>query len=116
MSEKIPRLPDEHLGRAREIVAEKRTKQKCKVCYDRGYIGTNQDNMLVPCSKCVDVEGVMEGWRAYVAETPALKELYGDYFEDEEEEEGTDEGEDKGEGEGEGESEDEGESEKSDKG
>ena len=82
MSEKIPRLPDEHLGRAREIVADKRTKQKCKVCYDRGYIGANQDNMLVPCSKCVDVEGVMEGWRVYVAETPALKELYGDYFED----------------------------------
>lgn len=109
MSEKIPCLPDEHLGRAREIVAEKRTKQKCKVCYDRGYIGTNQDNMLVPCSKCVDVEGVMEGWRAYVAETPALKELYGDYFEDEEEE-GTDEGEDKGEGVS------AGESEESDKG
>ncbi len=101
MSEKIPRLPDEHLGRAREIVGQKRTKQKCKVCYDRGYIGTNQDNMLVPCSKCVDVDGVMEGWRAYVAETPALKELYGDYFEDEEEE-STDEseGEDKDEEEG----------------
>ena len=96
MSEKIPCLPDEHLGRAREIVAEKRTKQKCKVCYDRGYIGTNQDNMLVPCSKCVDVEGVMEGWRAYVAETPALKELYGDYFEDEKEESADEnEGEDK---------------------
>lgn len=96
MSEKIPRLPDEHLGRAREIVADKRTKQKCKVCYDRGYIGTNQDNMLVPCSKCVDVEGVMEGWRAYVAETPALKELYGDYFEDEKEGNGDEnEGEDK---------------------
>ena len=57
--------------------------------------------MLVPCSKCVDVEGVMVGWRAYVAETPALKELYGDYFEDEEDQ-GTDEGE--------------GESEESDKG
>ncbi len=108
MSEKIPRLPDEHLGRAREIVAEKRTKQKCKVCYDRGYIGTNQDNMLVPCSKCVDVDGVMEGWRAYVAETPALKELYGDYFEDEEEE-STDESE------GEDKDEEEGGSEESDK-
>ena len=58
MYEKMPRLPDKHLGRAREIVAEKLTKQKCKVCYDRGYIGTNQDNMLVPCSKFVDVEGV----------------------------------------------------------
>ena len=46
MSEEIPRLPDEHLDRAREIVAEKRTRQKCKSCYDRGYIGTNQNNLL----------------------------------------------------------------------
>jgi len=91
MSEEIPRLPDEHLDRAREIVAEKRTRQKCKSCYDRGYIGTNQNNLLVPCAKCTDVDGVMEAWRGYVAETPALKELYGDYFEEEEEEEGTDE-------------------------
>ena len=91
MTEKIPRLPDEHLVRAREIVAEQRTKSKCKLCYDRGYIGTNQDNMLVPCSKCVNVDGVMEAWRTYVADTPALKALYGDYFEPEEEEEDAEE-------------------------
>ncbi len=91
MTEKIPRLPDEHLVRAREIVAEQRTKRKCKLCYDRGYIGTNQDNMLVPCSKCVNVDGVMEAWRTYVADTPALKALYGDYFEPEEEEEASEE-------------------------
>ena len=60
---KILFLPDEHLGKAREIVAAKRTKQRCKTCYDRGYIGTNQNNMLVPCSKCVDVDGEMEGWK-----------------------------------------------------
>ncbi len=84
MTEEIPRLPDEHLGKAREIVAAKRTVQRCKTCYDRGYIGTNQNNMLVPCSKCVDVNGVMEDWQVYVAETPALQELYGDYFEDDE--------------------------------
>lgn len=93
MSEEIPRLPDEHLGRAREIVAEQRTRQQCKVCYDRGYIGTNQDNMLVPCGKCVDGDGVMKAWREYVAATPALKELYGDYFEEEEEEGEAEEGE-----------------------
>ena len=85
MSDEIPRLPDEYLVRAREIVAEKRTRTNCKVCYDRGYIGTNQNNMLVPCGKCGDADGVMEEWRVYVAETPALKELSGDYFEDDEE-------------------------------
>ena len=48
MTEEIPRLPDEHLGKAREIVAAKRTVRRCKTCYDRGYIGTNRNNMLVP--------------------------------------------------------------------
>ena len=84
MNEEVPRLPDEYLGKAREIAVAKRTKQRCKICYDRGYIGTNQNNMLVPCSKCVDVDAVMVDWKNYVAETPELKEIYGDYFEEEE--------------------------------
>ena len=84
MNEEVPRLPDEYLGKAREIAVAKRTKKRCKICYDRGYIGTNQNNMLVPCSKCVDVDAVMVDWKNYVAETPELKEIYGDYFEEEE--------------------------------
>ena len=88
MSEKIPRLPDEHLGKAREIIADNRSKKNCKTCYDRGYLGTNQDNMLVPCNKCVDSDAVMAAWRTYVRETEELSELYGEYFEEEEGEEG----------------------------
>ena len=88
MTEEVPRLPDEHLGKAREIAVAKRTRQRCKTCYDRGYVGTNQNNMLVPCSKCVDVDAVMEDWKNYVAETPELQEMYGDYFEEEGEAEG----------------------------
>ena len=84
--EEIARLPDAHLARAKEIVAEHRTKKRCKSCYDRGYIGYNQNNMLVPCGKCVDTEAVMDAWRTYVRETAALAELYGDYFEADEEE------------------------------
>ena len=60
MTEDLPRLPDEHLGKDREIAVAKRTKQRCKTCYDRGYVGTNQKNMLVPCSKCVDVDAVAD--------------------------------------------------------
>lgn len=84
--EEIARLPDEYLARAREIVAAHRTRKNCKSCYDRGYVGTNQNNMLVPCSKCVDSDAVMEEWRQHVRQTPELAKLYGDYFEEEEEE------------------------------
>lgn len=90
MSESIPRLPDEHLAAARTIIADNRTKKNCKICYDRGFLGTNQDNMLVPCNKCVDSDAVMEAWRTYVCDNEELSALYGDYFE-EEEEEGTEE-------------------------
>ena len=84
--EEIPRLPDEYLVRAKELALEHRNDSNCKLCYKRGYQGVNQNNLLVPCSKCVDNDGLMESWRTYVRETPELKELYGDYFEAEVEE------------------------------
>ena len=58
-------------------------------------LGTNQDNMLVPCNKCVDSDAVMEAWRTYVRENEELNALYGDYFEEEEGEEGEGEEEQK---------------------
>lgn len=101
--EEVPRLPDEHLIRAKELVLENRTKSNCKTCYDRGYRGVNQNNMLVYCYKCVDNDALMQAWRTYVRETPALKEIYGDYFEEDEAEEKEggeeDEVEEKGDGE-----------------
>lgn len=83
----VPRLPDEHLQKAKEIIASQRTRSRCNRCYDRGYQGVDQHNMAVICSKCVDGEKVTEQWREYVRATPALVELYGDYFEPDEEEE-----------------------------
>tara|TARA_B100000405_G_scaffold265087_1_gene201980 strand:- start:141 stop:275 length:135 start_codon:yes stop_codon:yes gene_type:complete len=41
--------------------------------------------MVVPCSKCVNVEEVMIKWREYVRNDGELTALYGDYFEEEEE-------------------------------
>ena len=79
----VPRLPDTHLAKARELVAAHRLRQRCRTCFDRGYIGTNQDNMLVPCGRCVDQDAVMVAWRQYVRQTPELAALYGDYFEPE---------------------------------
>jgi hypothetical protein len=77
----VPRLPDAHLAKARELVAAHRRHQRCRHCLDRGYVGTNQNNMLVPCVRCVDEDAVMGAWRQYVRETPELTELYGSYFE-----------------------------------
>lgn len=82
--DKVPKLPDVHLDRAKEMVLGHRSRKNCKSCYDRGYQGINELNMLVTCTKCVDGEALMVEWRAYVKETPELTEMYGDYFEEDE--------------------------------
>ena len=84
MSEKIPRLPDKFIPVARDIVVKNRKKNSCKTCFERGFLGINQDNMIVPCSKCVDTEEIMVEWRKYVRDNEELSKLYGDYFEEEE--------------------------------
>ena len=85
--EDVPKLPEEHLEKAKEIISRHRTKKNCKRCYDRGYQGVNQLNMAITCYKCVDEEKVNEEWRAYVRDTTALTEIYGDYFEPDESDE-----------------------------
>ena len=82
--ESLPRLPDQYLEQAKEMIGRHRRRRSCKTCFDRGYLGVNQDNMLVPCSKCVDEEAVLAEWKEFVMATPELAELYGDYYEDEE--------------------------------
>ena len=86
--EEIPRSPDKYLENAREMVAKHRAKKSCKRCYDRGYLGVDQDNLLVPCPKCVAGDALLAEWRQFVRDTPELSQLYGDYFEAEPEEEG----------------------------
>lgn len=87
--EDLPKLPDEHLEKAKEMVSRHRTRKSCKSCFDRGYQGINQLNMVIPCHKCVDSDEVTKEWQAYVRDTPALAEAYGDYFEAAEEQEGS---------------------------
>ena len=79
------RLEDEHLEKAKEFAKNNRTKKNCDNCYERGYIGVNEQNMLIPCHKCVNLEKVMEDWKNYVSETPALKEEFKELFEEDEE-------------------------------
>ena len=82
MSE-TPKLPELHLDQAKQLAQHHRRPSRCKVCYDRGYQGTDEHNMLVLCPKCVDADAVLADWRAYVRDTPELSEMYGDYFEEE---------------------------------
>lgn len=81
--EEIPRLPDQYLAVARKMAAKHKAKKNCKRCYDRGYLGVDQHNLLLPCPKCVAGEALLEEWRQFVRDTPELSQLYGDYFEQE---------------------------------
>lgn len=87
--EEIPRLPDQYLATAREMVAKHKNKKNCKRCYDRGYLGVDQNNLLIPCSKCVAGDALIEEWRQFVRDTPELSQLYGDYFDKKDEPEET---------------------------
>ena len=78
----IPRLPKQYLEKAKDLACLHRTKKNCKACYDRGYLGTNEQNLLVTCHKCVDGDEVNKAWCSLVRETPELDAMYGDYFED----------------------------------
>ena len=82
--EEIPRLPDQYLANAREMVAKHKAKKNCKRCYDRGFLGVDQHNLLIPCPKCVAGDTLLVEWRQFVRDTPELAQLYGTYFEEEE--------------------------------
>ncbi len=77
------KLDDKHLEMAKEIVLSARKKKNCKVCYDRGYIGVNQQNMVVICHKCVDADKATEEWKKYVQANEDLMEHYEEFFEEE---------------------------------
>ena len=81
------RLPDEHLEKVRDFAVNNRTKKKCKTCYDRGYIGVTEENLLVPCTKCVDMEKVEGLWKDYVKSVPELFEHFKELFEEDNEKE-----------------------------
>ena len=82
--EEIPKLPDQYLANAREMVAKHKAKKNCKRCYDRGYLGVDQHNLLIPCPKCVTGDALIGEWRQFVRDTPELFQLYGTYFDEDE--------------------------------
>jgi hypothetical protein len=76
------KLTEEQLGKAKEIALSNRRKKNCGDCYDRGYIGVTEENLLILCPKCVDLDKSMVDWKEYVAEVPELKEQFQDLFEE----------------------------------
>lgn len=82
-------LEEKHLDQAKIIASNARTKKTCNNCYDRGYIGTTEDNLLVLCTKCVDMDKAMEDWKEYVSQHEDLKEHFHELFEEKPAEEET---------------------------
>ncbi len=82
-------LDELHLEAAKKIAAEHRKKSRCDECYDRGWIGVSEQNLLVLCSRCVDMDPAMEAWKAYVTEHEDLKEHFSELFEETPEPEST---------------------------
>ncbi|MCF7913210.1 MAG: hypothetical protein K9M99_11820 [Candidatus Cloacimonetes bacterium] len=77
-------LEEKHLDVVKEIAVRNRTKQRCDRCYDRGYIGVSQENLLVLCPKCVDMEKAQAEWKDYVSQHEDLMEHFADLFKEEE--------------------------------
>lgn len=78
------KLDDAHLEAAQKIAAQHRKKKSCGNCYDRGWIGVSEQNMLVLCTRCVDMEAAIEDWKGYVNEHEELKEHFSELFEEKE--------------------------------
>ena len=81
------KLADNHLEAAQQIAQQNRKKKSCDECYDRGWIGLTEQNLLVLCTRCVDMEKAMEDWKAYVSQHEDLKEHFAELFEEKEVEE-----------------------------
>ena len=75
-------LEEKHLDEAKKIALQNRKRKRCDDCYDRGWIGVSEQNLLVLCTRCVDMEKAMDEWKAYVQEHEDLKEHFSELFEE----------------------------------
>lgn len=75
-------LEERHLDEAKKIALNHRKKKSCNTCYDRGWIGVSDGNLLVLCTKCVDMEASMDAWKEYVSGHDDLKDHFAELFED----------------------------------
>ena len=83
------KLEDHHLEAAKQIAKDNRRKKSCDICYERGWIGVSEQNLLVLCTRCVEMDAAMEAWKAYVSSHDDLKEHFSELFEEKPVEENT---------------------------
>ena len=76
------KLDEKHLEAAKKIALDNRKKKRCDECYDRGWIGVSEENLLVLCTRCVDMDAAMVEWKKYVGEHEELKEHFAELFEE----------------------------------
>ncbi|GAB1468246.1 hypothetical protein MASR2M64_09570 [Candidatus Cloacimonadota bacterium] len=76
------KLDEKHLEAAQQIAKTHRHKKSCDSCYERGWIGVSEQNLLVLCTRCVDMDAAMDAWKAYVSEHEELKEHFSELFEE----------------------------------
>ncbi|HHV37705.1 MAG TPA: hypothetical protein GXX77_07760 [Candidatus Cloacimonetes bacterium] len=79
-------LDEKHLDAAKKIAADHRKKRSCDTCYERGWIGVSEQNLLVLCTRCVDLDAAMVDWKEYVSGHEELKEHFSELFKEGEEE------------------------------
>ncbi len=84
------KLDEKHLDAAKQIAKEHRRRKSCDACYDRGWIGVSEQNLLVLCTRCVEMDAAMDAWKAYVSENEELKEHFSELFEEKPVEEASD--------------------------
>jgi hypothetical protein len=75
-------LDEKHLEEAKKIALKHRRKKSCDHCYDRGWIGVNEQNLLILCTKCVEMDAALEDWKTYVSGNEDLKEHFSELFEE----------------------------------
>jgi hypothetical protein len=75
-------LDEKHLDEAKKIAHDHRKKKRCDDCYDRGWIGVSEQNLLVLCTRCVDMDAAMDEWKKYVVNHEELKEHFSELFEE----------------------------------
>lgn len=75
-------LDEKHLDEAKQIAKAHRKKKSCDNCYDRGWIGVSEQNLLVLCTRCVDMDKAVDAWKEYVSQHEELKEHFSELFEE----------------------------------
>ncbi len=69
-------LPEVYAEQVREKMRQLCSHKYCKRCYGRGYVGMNDNNLVITCDKCVDQGAAYLWFRSFVREHEDLHEMF----------------------------------------